>query len=351
MQRVEHYGLNMGSPKYKPTFEPVETSELAATILGEIEHCYRPLIQNILDKGFKTTQDNFNPIRVLMPLVEIVSRIEFGGEAQKLLKKLNVPEPDLMWRMFRHGLTHSIRPFNIVTEQGKYTWAVPQYSCEHYQTGTSIGIYAPKLLDDLETYLETFRLNDKLVKIQTGLEVLSTTELEEGVEICRKTKELGNQELLEYFSEHIRYEVQMLLNAAWAISKKLQIQQGLEFMIVEAYAVHLRNLIAFLYPESTRDDDVCAKDFFLDEITWEQVRPEAGEGMKKARKRAHKEVSHLTTSRQFGTPKGKEWNIAGFTGEVMPVFEKFIESADKVDLKESGGELIVMYRKIAPELI
>jgi hypothetical protein len=167
-----------------------------------------------------------------------------------------------------------------------------------------------------------------------------------------QTKDLTDTQLYEYFAEHVRYEIQLLLNAAWAISNKLKVPQGLEYMPVEAYAIHMRNLITFLYPPaSPRKDDVCAKHFFIEETKWDSVRPGISQILIIARTRAHKEIGHLTTSRHAGTPKGKEWDIRNFTAELMPVIETFSETADRVILKECTEPLLAAYKKIAPHLI
>ncbi|MDP3763132.1 MAG: hypothetical protein Q8Q92_00520 [bacterium] len=161
-----------------------------------------------------------------------------------------------------------------------------------------------------------------------------------------KTKNLSNQQLFEYFAEHVRYEVQMLLNATSGILQQLKVPQGLQHMPIESYAIHLRNLITFLYPSSSRDTDVCAKDFFKREEAWEKIRPELSEVLVKAKIRADKEVGHLTTSRQSGTPKDKEWDVKNLTGELMPLFNLFCESADKVKLKSSIDELLTFHSRI-----
>ena len=129
-----------------------------------------------------------------------------------------------------------------------------------------------------------------------------------------KTKDLSEIQLHKYFDEHVRYEVQMLLNATGAILKQTPISQELQYMPIESYAIHLRNIITFLYPFSRRDTDVCANDFFIDKSSWLEVRPKISEILKTAKDRADKEVGHLTTSRLSGTPEKKKWNVKAMTG-------------------------------------
>lgn len=161
-----------------------------------------------------------------------------------------------------------------------------------------------------------------------------------------KTKDLSEQQLFEYFAEHVRYEVQMLLNVTSAILQQIQVPQGLQHAPVESYAIHLRNLITFLYPSSSRDTDVCAKDFFFKEETWEKIRPKLSETLTKAKIRADTEVGHLTIFRQNGTPKSKKWEVENLTDELMPSIRLFCESADKVKLMFLIDELLKFHSHI-----
>jgi len=147
-----------------------------------------------------------------------------------------------------------------------------------------------------------------------------------------KTKDLNNQQLQLYFTEHIRYEIQQLINATDAIERKLPIHNGLQYMVVESFALHLRSLIIFLYPYSKRKNDICAEDFFIDIDTWNNLRPKISLTLEHAKDRADKEVGHLTTSRQFGTPESKKWNVALLTDEIFPILKFFCESANKLKL-------------------
>lgn len=147
----------------------------------------------------------------------------------------------------------------------------------------------------------------------------------------RKTKDLTNEELQAYFGEHILYEIQHLPNTAGAILLKLSVPNGLQFVVVEAFAIHLRNLVCFFYPYKPQDTDVCAKDFFANEETWGKICPAESDLLKQARVRANKEVGHLTTARKNGTPDNKAWDVKGLTGELFPIVQLFVSSADKIE--------------------
>jgi len=153
--------------KHKPIEEKVSIYLISSALIDEINYIYRPLLKEI-EKNYN---DNYNPIRVLMPLIEIASKIEFGGNGHLLLEKLKVPKSEVAWKMFRHGLFHYLRPFYAVINGKRINWAVPKYPCPHYETETSVGIYAPKLLDDLENYLKEVKDIPGEINIQTGIEL------------------------------------------------------------------------------------------------------------------------------------------------------------------------------------
>lgn len=147
-----------------------------------------------------------------------------------------------------------------------------------------------------------------------------------------KTSALNQDQLFAYFAEHVRYEMQHLINATDAISRQLSIHNGLQYMVVESFAIHLRNLITFLYPYTKRDTDVCATDFFTHSGAWDNLRPKLSDVLEQAKTRTDKEVGHLTTFRQFGVPRTKIWDVTGLCDEIMPILKLFCESADKVKL-------------------
>lgn len=146
----------------------------------------------------------------------------------------------------------------------------------------------------------------------------------------KKTKDLTNEELQSYFDEHVRYEIQHLLNTAAGILLKLHVPNGLQYVVVESFAIHLRNLICFFYPYKPQDTDVCAQDYFIEEDNWDRICPIQSDSLRQARVRANKEVGHLTTARKNGTPENKAWEVKGLTGELIPIIELFVSSADKI---------------------
>jgi len=92
--------------------------------------------------------------------------------------------------------------------------------------------------------------------------------------------------------------------------------------LLEALVVHARVLINFLYPQSIRADDIIAEDFFDDPRQWEKIRPRLPDRLEGIRKRADKEVAHLTARRIAGTPPEKYHRAEDFAElwEVVRLF-------------------------------
>lgn len=123
---------------------------------------------------------------------------------------------------------------------------------------------------------------------------------------------LSDQFLSKYLDEHVCYEVEHFLWAASILSRPTLIKAPsttdairLKNVLVEAFGLHFRNVIDFLYPRGgVRPDDIVAADF-LAPGNWDAIRPALTIALLEARNRADKEMMHLTTARIFGTPPEK----------------------------------------------
>jgi hypothetical protein len=129
---------------------------------------------------------------------------------------------------------------------------------------------------------------------------------------------MTEQELRAFAEEHLLYEVDMMREtlkvretlsqpdsslATWATNNAL----------LESAVLHARNLIDFLYPRDTaRSGDVTARDFFDPTDLRDRSAPSVPKALTEMRRRADKELSHLTVHRISGTPVEKEWPIGWF---------------------------------------
>lgn len=140
------------------------------------------------------------------------------------------------------------------------------------------------------------------------------------------------EQLKKISEEHLYYEMWMFFSVAEAIEKfqhaDPQLNQIIKNALIESFAIHTRNLIDFLYPRSRRNDDITALDFFDKPMEWEEKRGELSDTIEKARKRADKEIAHLTKKRISGTPPEKSWGVVEIMKEINDKLIVFVENAD-----------------------
>lgn len=110
--------------------------------------------------------------------------------------------------------------------------------------------------------------------------------------------------------------------------------------LIESAAIHVRNVIEFLYPRSVRKTDVVASDF-LSAGEWNRVRPPISESVSDARDRANVQIAHLTTSRVAGAPPKKAWDFPGLAGELQPVLRRFATQASRDWLAENVIAMLI----------
>ncbi len=158
-----------------------------------------------------------------------------------------------------------------------------------------------------------------------------------------RKRPLSNGELLSYSREHLRYELWMLLRLGESLpapDSHNEQEKVLYNALIEAFVVHLRNLIGFLYPDKVGALDVIAEDFFTDPAGWEEIRPRISRSLQEARDRAHREIAHLTTARITGNPPEKAWPFAQLIAEVRVLMKLFADHASTQRLHRSVRDLL-----------
>jgi len=108
--------------------------------------------------------------------------------------------------------------------------------------------------------------------------------------------------------------------------------------LLEAFTIHIRILLDFLYGKKRKPDDVVAGDFFVDEKEWLEIRPEMPPNLKNINKRVGKEIAHLTYSRLAVTADTKPWPFVNIAKDMFKVFDKFLEKAPKDFLHNSWNQ-------------
>jgi hypothetical protein len=142
-----------------------------------------------------------------------------------------------------------------------------------------------------------------------------------------------NEDELKRVSHHLRYELAMLSAAANAISSGIAERGWLSNLLLESFVLHVRSVSDFFYVERKKEDDALAGDFFL-EGQWVNLRPIETDLLKKARKRAHKEVVHLTYERLNVAPEAKPWPLLEIVRDVDAVLHVFLQHVPKQLLNE-----------------
>lgn len=136
--------------------------------------------------------------------------------------------------------------------------------------------------------------------------------------------------LQAYSKEHVFYEIDMFFGVGDFIAKQALVRASspnnvtrLASLVVEGFAIHVRNIIEFLYSKQPRPTDVVAADFCLPGA-WEAARPSLSNTLETARVRADKELAHLTTARISGNPPEKTWEAAALMIEIKPLLKLFL---------------------------
>jgi hypothetical protein len=167
--------------------------------------------------------------------------------------------------------------------------------------------------------------------------------------------------LRPYSEEHVFYEFDMLFWATRTLDPRTgtriaattaEGQRRLNSALVEAFPVHLRNVIEFLFrgtpkatPErsdatyrgSPRDTDVGAADFCRDRI-W--TPPAISQALVTAHERADREIGHLTSMRLPPGDERKKWDAVGLLEKLLPTMLLFVDSADPVRLAPNVVALV-----------
>lgn len=138
-------------------------------------------------------------------------------------------------------------------------------------------------------------------------------------------KQRSNEELQEV-SNHLHYELWMLSSLAQAMESGIADRGWLANALLESFVIHVRNVLDFLYNDHPQSDDVVAQDFFPSAKAWVKIRPRLSELLSTAKKRAGKEVVHLTYARLDVTPDTKPWPFVAIANEVASVMKVFSDS-------------------------
>ncbi len=132
---------------------------------------------------------------------------------------------------------------------------------------------------------------------------------------------MRDDELYLYGGAHVRYEIEMCARAAHLLLAFTPERNSLTNALLESYALHLRNLIEFIYWTPKPPDDVNAVHYVRDKDAWLAARGEASDFLKGVKLRADKQIAHLTKKRSNGTRSQRSALLPGlrlFLGHGRP---------------------------------
>jgi hypothetical protein len=142
--------------------------------------------------------------------------------------------------------------------------------------------------------------------------------------------------LQRYSKEHLLYEVQMFFQVGHLLmtghfqTSQPEVAIVLHNAIMESFVLHLRNLLDFFYT-APRKTDVSAT-MFYDSGHLPPDFPAESTILSAAHRRAHKEMSHITTERHWEGNPAKLWEFHRLLREVKPLVEKFLQTASAARL-------------------
>jgi hypothetical protein len=126
------------------------------------------------------------------------------------------------------------------------------------------------------------------------------------------------------------FQVGHLLMTGYFQTSQPEVAIVLHNAIMESFVLHLRNLLDFFYT-APRKTDVSAK-IVYDSGHLPPDFPAESTILSTAHRRAHKEMSHITTERHWEGNPAKLWEFHRLLREVKPLVEKFLQTASAARL-------------------
>jgi hypothetical protein len=106
-----------------------------------------------------------------------------------------------------------------------------------------------------------------------------------------------SDEALRKDSHHVLYEIEQLNEAVKLLASMAltdaEVPRSVKNLLLENIVLHARGLIEFIYgnPDTAREDDIIAADFLP---SWPEDRPDMSDFLGEVKRRADKEMMHLT---------------------------------------------------------
>jgi hypothetical protein len=149
-------------------------------------------------------------------------------------------------------------------------------------------------------------------------------------------------ELRDYADEHLLYEIWMTatltarmrrhaarFHAGLSASDDPLAQELLELTgrnaDIESFALHVRNLMFFLYAKKAKQGDVVAASYFEDRNDWSRNRPDRPKSLDRVNTRVPVEIVHLSLGRLKVRESDKRWPYEVMWRDLAAVIAVFLE--------------------------
>ena len=141
-----------------------------------------------------------------------------------------------------------------------------------------------------------------------------------------RSRKISNYSLKKA-SEHVLYEVWMFFQT---LELLLHNPNQLEInILLDAFAIHTRNLFDFLYPKRNyKKDDIIIYDYIINRKNYERNKTLKVD-LKFIVRKADKQVAHLTYSRNKYNTKTKPWAFLEIGRKMHLTLSAFCKSLDK----------------------
>lgn len=145
---------------------------------------------------------------------------------------------------------------------------------------------------------------------------------------------------LREVSKHLLYEMQMFGMTMTTLGAFEGISPGdarttMQNALMESWALHARNLLAFLYDDRPARDDAIAGDFIEG---WREKRGPKAALLGLAQAKASKEMAHLSYVRAQLTEDERQWHHAPIIVEIGKPLHLFVDEASEAVVTDGFHE-------------
>lgn len=162
----------------KDTFLKMKKADYLRGAKGRLENDVGPYFDKLSELAAEKKYVGFwGTARLIFPVIEATADVIYRktgakeDRPQRLLRKLDVPYPHLVWQMYRNSLMHSDYLVSIRHNGKKIGWSIGYGMNAHIIKEGSIHIDTRKLYDDLLAFLESEAnlAGNKSVYAKTGI--------------------------------------------------------------------------------------------------------------------------------------------------------------------------------------